>query len=176
MRDWRVRLSEFPKNHDGSMTVEFVALAPLVHRGPGDLLEFGRAFWAYDVVTRDLRAVFATCHAMLHPRLLTPAMLVLAALNIAQTGSPTDSADANKHFPWRGVSATFSCPVARTISAAEYNDAGYVIRMDASADNARLLVIANRPRAPRFRPTRQPLMKPGISETDDEDRTVPQIS
>jgi Flp pilus assembly protein TadG len=123
-------LTEFLKNPKGSMTVEFVAFAPLLIAALVVSFEFGRAFWAYDVMTRDVRAGVRYLSRMSTPP--SPPNCPTAAQNIAQTGLHDSGLDANKHFPWKGVSATFTCTVARTFTAANYNDAGQVIAMTAT--------------------------------------------
>ena len=144
MRGGIVRFREFLKNRDGSMAVEFVAIVPWFVAALVISFEFGRAFWAYDVVTRDVRAAvrYLSRDAASVPPFASNACPA-ASINMAKTGSPTDT--VNTHFPWTGVTSTFSCPVAQTISASQYNDAGYVIRMDVSVPiTLSLLVIANR--------------------------------
>jgi len=114
------------------MTVEFVAVVPLLLGALVLSFEFGRAFWAYDVITRDLRAAVRhlSRDASITPPYTSDACPA-SAQNIAQTGSPTDSANANKHFPWKDVSATFACP-STSFSGTQYNDSGQVVRMTAS--------------------------------------------
>ena len=136
-------LKEFLKNPRGSMTVEFVAFAPLLIAALVVSFEFGRAFWAYDVITRDVRAGVRYLSRMSTPP--SPPNCPTAVQNIAQTGLHDNGLDANKHFPWKGVSATFTCTVARTFTATDYNDAGQVIAMTASVPvTLSLLEVLNR--------------------------------
>ena len=132
MRVSAAYLHKFLKNGHGSMTVEFVAIAPLFIAALVIAFEFGRAFWAYDVITRDLRASvrYMTRNAGTPPPYASDACPVTAE-NIAQTGLPADNADANKHFPWKGAAATFTCPSV-AFSAANYNDDGRVVTMTAT--------------------------------------------
>ena len=125
-------LRAFFKNPRGSMTVEFVALAPLLMAGFVFSFEFGRAFWAYDVITRDLRAAvrFLSRDLTSVPPYASD-VCPTKAMNIAQTGSATDGTDANKHFPWKGVSATFACPSV-AFAAGNYGSAGRVVTMSAT--------------------------------------------
>ena len=88
------------------MTIEFVAFAPLLLAALVFSYEFGRAFWAFDVVTRDVRAGVRYAARLSTP---PPPDCPAFARNIAQTGSPVDATDESKHFPWKGVSATFTC-------------------------------------------------------------------
>ena len=130
MRNRVAYVTEFLKSPTGSMTVEFVAFAPLLIAALVVSFEFGRAFWAYDVITRDVRAGVRYLARMSTPP--SPPNCPAAALNITQTGLHDNGLDANKHFPWKGASATFTCTVARSFTAADYNDAGQVIAMTAT--------------------------------------------
>ena len=130
--------NEFLENQNGSMTVEFVTIAPLLIAALVFSFEFGRAFWAFDVLARDVRAAvryMARDTAAIPP--YADNTCPDAARYIAQTGSPkaADFTQANKHFPWKGVPEAdlgFSCPVARLITVPEYNDSGSVVRMEVS--------------------------------------------
>jgi Flp pilus assembly protein TadG len=136
-------LSEFLRNRNGSMAVEFVAFAPLLIAALIVSFEFGRAFWAYDVVTRDVRA--GVRYLARSPTAPSPPNCPTAAENIAQTGLYTSGLDANKHFPWKGVTATFTCTVARSFATPDYNDAGQVITMTANVPiTLTLLQVLNR--------------------------------
>src|SRR5688572_7213513 len=114
-------LNEILKNPNGSMAVEFVAFAPLLIAALVISFEFGRAFWAYDVITRDLRAsVRYLSRNAANPPPYGSDVCPTTAQNIAQTGSPASGADANRHFPWKGVTATFTCPSV-AFTTANYN-------------------------------------------------------
>ena len=131
--------SEFLKDPRGSITVEFVAIVPLFVAALVVGFEFGRAFWAYDVLTRDVRASvrYMTRNAVTPPPYASN-MCPVSAENIAQTGSPSDNADANKHFPWKGVAATFTCPsvafeaVCVSQPLCGFNDDGRIVTMTAT--------------------------------------------
>src|SRR6185295_11496153 len=104
MRKLVAYLTEVLKNPSGSITVEFVAFAPLLLATLTISFEFGRAFWAYDVITRDLRDSVR----YLSRNAATPPPYAMdvcpdTAKNVAQTRSPVDSLDVNRHFPWKGV-------------------------------------------------------------------------
>src|SRR5689334_4827435 len=98
----------FLSDRRGSMTVEFIATVPILLVAMAFSYEFGRGLWAYDVVTRDIRdAVRYASRASALP----PSDCSGAVSDIAQTGSPTDSQNADMHFPWQSASPTFSCSV-----------------------------------------------------------------
>jgi Flp pilus assembly protein TadG len=83
----------FFESSSGSMTVEFVAFAPLLIAVLFISFEFAKAFWAYDVIARDLHAAV---------RYLSRAPSYSAttrtqAENVAKTGSPDGT---TMHFPW----------------------------------------------------------------------------
>ena len=129
MRKRVASLNELLKNSTGSMTVEFVAFAPLLIAALVIAFEFGRAFWAYDVITRDLRAsVRYLARNASTPPPYDSDVCPTTAQNVAQTGSPATGLDANRHFPWKGVTATFSCPSV-PFTATNYNDDGRVVTM-----------------------------------------------
>ena len=133
MRNRVAYLSEFLESPKGSMTVEFVAMAPVLIAVLVVGFEFGRAFWAYDVITRDLRnSVRYLARNSVTPPPYGGNVCPASAQNMAQTGNPADGTDANKHFPWKGVAATFSCPVALAFTSADYNVSGNVVTMTAS--------------------------------------------
>jgi hypothetical protein len=115
----------------GSVTVEFVAFAPLLIAALVFAYEFGRAFWAFDVVTRDVRAGARYIARMAVPP--APDTCPPTAENFIQTGSPVDASDASRHFPWKGVSATFTCSSADFVDDLQhYNVDGQVVTITAS--------------------------------------------
>ena len=110
----------------GSMTVEFVVLVPLLLAALVFSFEFARALWAYDVMTRDVRAgvrylsrASTSCGSAAETN----------AENIAKTGL-INGTDADAHFPWKGVSPTFDC-TSVAFSSANFNQDGSVITMTA---------------------------------------------
>ena len=118
----------FFRSANGSMTIEFVAFAPLLIAALVISYEFGRAFWAFDVVTRDVRAGVRYLARMSTPP--EPPACPTAAQNIAETGLPAVGEDASKHFPWKGAAASFACS-STAFSGADFNDGGQVITMTA---------------------------------------------
>lgn len=117
------RIRSFLCDAAGSITVEFVVMVPVLLVALVFSFEFGRALWAYDVMTRDVRAA---------TRFLSRDRDAdfLRAQNVAETGSPSGS---QKHFPWSTASATFNITTpAKTGALTEYNSAVTVYRMSAS--------------------------------------------
>ena len=111
------------------MTVEFVATAPILLVALVFSYEFGRGLWAYDVVTRDIRdAVRYASRASALPASDCSG----APSNIAQTGDPTDSQNADMHFPWKGASPapTFTCSINSFNTG--FNQAVSVVTMTAT--------------------------------------------
>jgi Flp pilus assembly protein TadG len=123
MRKPGAYLNEFLKDLRGSMTVEFVTFAPLLIAALVVSFEFGRAFWAYDVVTRDLRA--AVRYLSRAPSYSSGSKTQAEAL--AKTGTPTGT---TLHFPWTN-SATFAY-VEPAIITGQYNDDVRVFTMTAN--------------------------------------------
>ena len=123
----RRALKTFLRDQQGSYTVEFVVLVPLLLSALVFCFEFARALWAYDVMTRDVRAGV---------RYLTRATgscgsaSETTAENIVKTGL-TNGADADAHFPWKGAASTFSCTTAG-YSVANFSQNGTIISLTAN--------------------------------------------
>ena len=110
MRGGTSFLRNFIAGRSGSMTVEFVVLSPLLLLALAFSFEFSRALWAYDVVTRDVRAgVRFVSRESAAP---TPPNCSTASQNFMLTGDTSTNADASRHFPWKGVTPTFTCNIA----------------------------------------------------------------
>lgn len=110
------------------MTVEFVATMPVLLSALVIAFEFGRALWAYDVVSRDLRA--AVRYISRAPLPITSTYITNAE-NVAKTGA---TSGGTAHFPWAGNgSATVSVNTAAlTFSEPNFNRAGSVVSITAS--------------------------------------------
>lgn len=124
------RIRSFLCDAAGSITVEFVVMVPVLLVALVFSFEFGRALWAYDVMTRDVRAAtrFLSRDRGAAPPDAQAAFL--RAQNVAETGSPSGS---QKHFPWSIASAAFNITTpAKTGALTEYNSAVTVYRMSAS--------------------------------------------
>jgi TadE-like protein len=111
MRNLVSLLWKFVTDRSGTMTIEFVAIVPIFVVTLIFGFEFGRAFWAFDVVARDVRAGvrYLSRNATTPPPYGSDACPG-SARNMVETGSPSLSLDASKHFPWKGATATFQCP------------------------------------------------------------------
>jgi len=113
----------FTDDRSGSMTVEFIAMVPIIVVALTFGFEFGRALWAYDVVSRDVRAAV---------RFLSRANPYDAtrqgqATNVAKTGSPSGTTN---HFPWTaGATVGYS---ETAFTSAQYNVNGFVITATAN--------------------------------------------
>lgn len=119
---------EFLKNAQGTLAVEFVMFAPVLLAILMVSFEFGRAFWAYDVVTRDLRAAVR----YLSRTSVYNSTSKTEAENVARTGNP---GGATVHFPWTNAQCTGIAPFAYSetnFAAGPYNDAGHTFRMTAN--------------------------------------------
>ena len=112
----------------GSITVEFVAMTPVILVALVFSFEFGRALWAYDVMTRDVRAAtrFYSRDSTVEPARSARAQ------NVAETGSPSGA--SAKHFPWSVVDpadpAVFQ--INMPAKTGTYNSAANVYRMSVS--------------------------------------------
>ena len=124
-----VCLREFLKTTTGSMTVEFVAVTPLLLAALAFTYEFGRGFWAYDVMSRDVRAA-ARYLSRTYPYDNTNKGY---AINLAKTGVPTGGTN---HFPWGAPwssvpasCATFVCvqtEVVPSFTIGNFNETGII--------------------------------------------------
>ena len=117
---------DFLGDRDGSMTVEFVATLPLLLVALAFSFEFGKALWAYDVTSRDVRAAVRYLSR-------APSSYTAQAECVAKTGSPAGapSCSGASHFPWAGTSATFSYTTT-AFSSTSFNQNGSVITMTAN--------------------------------------------
>jgi Flp pilus assembly protein TadG len=114
---------KFGGDRRGSMTVEFVLLIPILVGALIFGFEFGRALWAHDVLTRDVRAAVRY--------LSRAAPYGTAEKNqataVAKTGSPSGT---STHFPWTaGASVVYS---ETPFYATEYSVDGIVITATAT--------------------------------------------
>jgi hypothetical protein len=120
-------LRNFLKNHSGSMTIEFVVLVPLLLAALAFSFEFGKALWAYDVATRDVRA--AARYLSRAPTGSTNQAQCLAMTGLP-VGTPPACGNNPKHFPWTDV-ASFPAIAPTSFSAANFNQDGTVITIEA---------------------------------------------
>jgi Flp pilus assembly protein TadG len=90
-------LKEFLRNRGGSMAVEFVATIPILLVALIFSFEFGRALWAYDVITRDVRA--AIRYLSRAPSTSTDQANCMAMTGLP-VGAPPTCGSNPKHFPW----------------------------------------------------------------------------
>ena len=125
------RIRSFLCEATGTITVEFVAMVPVLLVALVFSFEFGRALWAYDVMTRDVRAA---TRFLSRDQVAVPPITAAAkerAQNVAETGSPSGS---QKHFPWSTApGAIFTItPQIKAGALTEYSSAVTVYRMSAS--------------------------------------------
>jgi hypothetical protein len=128
MRNLVSHVRDLFRSRNGSITVEFVAFAPLLIAALAFSYEFGRAFWAFDVVARDVRAGVRYLARM--PTLPAPPECPASAKNIIQTGQLA----GEKHFPWRDVpeeDIEFACALT-PFASGNYNSDGQIISMTAT--------------------------------------------
>lgn len=122
-------LRRFAKENQGLITVEFVCVIPMIMAALYFIYEFGRAFWAYEVASQDMRsAVRYLSRAESVDFTNTSGGYILKAQNLAETGT-TDASDA-MHYPWTSSSTISVSTTAFTNT--NYNVNGSVITMTAS--------------------------------------------
>lgn len=122
-------LRAFAKENQGLITVEFVCVIPLILAALFFVYEFGRAFWAYEVASQDMRtAIRYLSRAESVDFTNTTGGYILKAQNLAETGT-TDASDS-MHYPWTASSSISVSTAAFT--NANYNVNGSVITMTAS--------------------------------------------
>jgi Flp pilus assembly protein TadG len=115
-------LTTFITDERGSYTVEFVILVPLLLAALVFSFEFARALWAYDVMTRDVRAGVR----YLSRSTSLPDATCSSAQTLVMNGT-----DASAHFPWNGTPPTFACSTT-AFSIANFSQDGSVITMTAT--------------------------------------------
>ena len=116
------------KDNSGSMTVEFVATLPLLLAALLFSFEFGRALWAYDVVSRDVRD--AVRYLSRAPAANTPQAQCMAMTGVP-AGTPPSCNGNPMHFPWTAA-ATFPNVAPVSFSSTNFNQDGTVITIAAS--------------------------------------------
>jgi Flp pilus assembly protein TadG len=129
MRRGSTSISEFLRDPSGSLTVEFIAVTPMLLIALIFGIDYGRELWAYDTVVRDLRSAV---------RYLQRAELDCSntdsaqtnAKNLAQYGNTAGS--GSKHFPWNNGTATFTIDNTSTFSVSNYNVSGTLVTMTAN--------------------------------------------
>ena len=104
------RIRSFLCDRTGSITVEFVAMTPVILVALVFSFEFGRALWAYDIMSRDVRSAtrFLSRDGTVEPNRST------RARNVAETGSP---AGGPKHFPWNTADCDLGACIGFNTSA-----------------------------------------------------------
>ena len=121
--------TDFFRDLNGSLTVEFVLFTPVLIAALFMVFDFGRAFWAFDVMTRDVRAGLRYVARM--STLPDPMECPQAAKNVVQTGVPADG--QTRHFPWSLVpedDLAFSCTAV--VPDGLYNKPVQVVTMTAT--------------------------------------------
>ena len=125
-------VTAFLKKTTGSMTVEFVLVVPILLAALAFSYEFGRAFWAYDVMTRDVRASVRYLSRLPRPPAVNyppfDAAAQTKAINVAMTGGPSGG---TTHFPWGPPWSTCTTTCVSVggetnFSIGNYNENGFV--------------------------------------------------
>ena len=93
----------FLRNCSGAMTVEFVVITPMLLAAMVFAFEFGRGLWAYDVMSRDVRA------GVRYLSRATNNLPVNGTCPAAATTLVTNGTDADAHFPWTDGMPQFTC-------------------------------------------------------------------
>lgn len=113
----------FLRDRRGSLTVEFVALTPMLLTALVFSFEFGKALWAYDVITRDVRAgVRYLSRVPVYDATSRGEAENVVTRGITGTTTP-------KHFPWGSETFAYS---SANFTTAEYNTNGQVVTMTAN--------------------------------------------
>jgi Flp pilus assembly protein TadG len=107
----------------GAMTVEFVVVTPMLLAAMVFAFELGRGLWAYDVMSRDVRAGVRYLSRAVN------ALPVNGTCPTAATTLVTNGTDASAHFPWNDGTPTFACN--ETAFASGFNQSLEVVTMQA---------------------------------------------
>ena len=122
----------FARDAGGSTTVEFVIIVPVLLTALVFAFEFGRALFAYEVMTSDVEsAVRYISHVPLAQCQNFSGNDVINAQNLAEcavlpTAGATPVACTTPHFPWNS-SSTASLSVTNPLSFSQYDGSGNVI-------------------------------------------------
>jgi Flp pilus assembly protein TadG len=137
MRTIAARLKAFLRETDGSMTAEFVAVTPVLLTVLVFGFEFGRALFAYEVMTSDVEAAVryiallpkAECQSVTGNDVINAQNLAECALMPASGTAPTSCAP---HFPWNASSkASLSVTNAGSFSTPNFDMNGSIVQVKA---------------------------------------------
>ncbi|MBN9587529.1 MAG: hypothetical protein BGN85_05630 [Alphaproteobacteria bacterium 64-11] len=128
----------FARDTDGSMTAEFIIAMPVLFTALVFAFEFGRALFAYEVITSDVEAaVRYISHVPIAQCQAPSGADVINAQNLAKCAElPTSGAASvactDYHFPWNSsAGATLSVTNAGSFSSANFNTDGSVVQVKA---------------------------------------------
>lgn len=132
------RAVTFLKDSGGSITVEFLIMLPLILVAIVFVYDLGRAIWAYEIASQDVRAGLRYLSRVESvTNFSSSSSAVQAAINLAETGSTTTTANcpSNCHYPWTdssSITVSAGCPTGGTTCSTQYNETANIITMQAS--------------------------------------------
>lgn len=137
MRNIAARVESFLRGTDGAATAEFVAVTPVLLTVLVFGFEFGRALFAYEVITSDVEA--AVRYIALLPSAECQSLSgtdVTNAQNLAECailpGSGAPSTSCTPHFPWNSsTSASLSITNAGSFSMPSFDKNGNTVQVKA---------------------------------------------
>jgi len=116
-------LREFASDCRGVVTAEFLVSVPLLFGAFVITYEMGRALWAFNVMTSDVRAgVVYLTHTQV------TAADITAATNLVEKGSPNPAAGVPNKAPWNWTSSPTVNVTTSTVSTG-FNTSMTVITM-----------------------------------------------
>ena len=121
-------LQSFFKDQAGSLTVEFVALTPMLLVALIFAIDFGRELWAYDTIVRDLRTAVRYLSRTSNDCGASTAAYRTQAESLAKCSA---TSCGTSHFPWNNGTPTFSYSSA-SFSTPAFNENASVITMTAN--------------------------------------------
>ena len=131
MKRLRFLLRDTARDVEGSATVEFVIVMPVLLTALVFTFEFGRALFAYEVITSDVESAVryishvpsSQCSA-LSGNDITNAQNLAQCAALPTSGSPTTC--TTPHFPWNSSSAA-TLSVTNAQSFSQFDSNGNVI-------------------------------------------------
>lgn len=114
----------FAKNQRGAITVEFVAILPMLLAALAISYEFGRCLWAQQIVTKDVRDAARYLSRQQAP--LT-AGVKSQAQNLAQTGQ---TSGGTMHYPWTAANQVTVTDPYLTFSSSAFRVSGTVVQVE----------------------------------------------
>ena len=123
------RTRRFVKDPSGSITVEFIAVLPMILGVLALSYELGRGLWAQQVVTKDVRDAARYLSRMSKTVPAAGDATLTAARSLACKG--TLDGTGTTHFPWTNCAAQLTVNTVQSFSTPNYRVSGSILQVRA---------------------------------------------